>query len=365
MSRIERSAGQALSRDSLTQESFQIMLAIGKLAEAVVAKAAAGDIKSNLATLVERIGVYFTHEERAMDRENYAGRRWHKIVHADIMSELQLAVCRSAENAASIDRDFLVRIRSIFIQHTEDDDIFKAKVKMGLLPVALPDVHPADLADVIEDMDHEQRLAVFGHLERDLASDTLEEVEPAVQRALVSSMDEDLVAELVEEMTPAQAADLLTALAGTQKEDILPRINAAKAGKIRAIIDAQAEHILNYATTRYISLAVTLTVGETIGKYRELAGNAAVTMYIYVTSPEGVLLGVVDAKALLLADHSERLSDVMAGQVISLGEGDTMATAAKMFSHYGFGAIPVVDADDILKGVIPARDIMRLSFRTD
>ena len=83
---------------------------------------------------------------------------------------------------------------------------FKGNVKLNVLKEKLPDIHPVDLADILEELNEEQRTAIFNELDTEQASDTLEEIEPRVQRSLISSMDKERVAELIDEMTPAQAA---------------------------------------------------------------------------------------------------------------------------------------------------------------
>ena len=89
---------------------------------------------------------------------------------------------------------------------------FEGNVKLNLLKEKLPQIHPVDLADILEELDHDHRVAIFNQLETEHASDTLQEVEPRVQRKLVSSLPIERVAEIVNEMTPAQAADILAAL---------------------------------------------------------------------------------------------------------------------------------------------------------
>lgn len=365
MDEDEKMAKGSLWRDALTQESLRVMLAIGKLSEMLSAKARPAEIEAGLSHLIELVTEHFLHEEELMDEEGYAGRAWHKIVHRDILDDLKLAACHTDGPSPAIDKSFLTKIRSIFIQHSDDDDIFKARAKFDLLTEALAEVHPADLADVLEELGPEERFTVFNQLDTEQASDTLEEIEPPVQRALVSSLSVERVAELVDEMTPAQAADLLAVLNESERTAILQRIAAAKAAKIRALVERRAANILSFTTLRYIGMPPTATIGEVTGRYRSLAENAAVPMYIYVIGPNGILLGVIDCKAILAANLSDKLSEVMTGRFVSLAEGDTLATAAQLFGHYGFAALPVVDSDSILKGVVPARDLMQLTLRQD
>jgi hypothetical protein len=126
---------------------------------------------------------------------------------------------------------------------------FNGDLKLNLLKAKLPQIHPVDLADILEEVDHDSRVAIFKELGTDHASETLMEVEPRVQRTLVSSLPVERVAELVDEMTPAQAADVLAALPSADSDAILDKVDPAKATKIHALIDKHDLRIADYATT--------------------------------------------------------------------------------------------------------------------
>lgn len=240
---------------------------------------------------------------------------------------------------------------------------FKGNVKLNVLKAKLPEIHPVDLADILEELEPDQRLAIFSALDTEQASDTLEEIEPRVQRELVSALPVERVVELVNDMTPGQAADVVAALPGDDVDAILERIDATDAAKIRALLDKQEEHILDFATTHYIRFEPASTVGEVQVLYRDVARNADVVMYIYVTNTLGVLLGIIDIKELLQANLSDKLCDVMTSNVVSLTKESTLSEATKLFARYSFRAIPIVDETDVLLGVIPYRDIMQLEHR--
>ena len=95
--------------------------------------------------------------------------------------------------------------------------------------------------------------------------------------------------------------------------------------------------------------------------YRNVAKNADVVMYVYVTDTAGSLLGVIDIRELLQAELHDQLSDIMTSNVVVLHETESVADARKLFARYGFRAIPVVDEANLLKGVIPYRDVMQLA----
>lgn len=238
---------------------------------------------------------------------------------------------------------------------------FQGNVKLNVLKAKLPEIHPVDLADILEELDHEQRMAIFSQLDTEQASDTLEEVEPRVQRQLVSSLSVERTAELVDEMTPAQAADLLAALPAPDVDLILARIAPADAARIRFLLERHEDRISAYATPHYIALPPETAVRDVIRRYRELARNADVVMYVYVTDPAGCLRGVVDIRELLHAELRDQLTDIMTSNMVVAQENESVADTRKLFARYGFRAIPVVDKKNVMKGVIPYRDVMQLA----
>jgi Mg/Co/Ni transporter MgtE len=237
---------------------------------------------------------------------------------------------------------------------------FKGNVKLNILKETLPEIHPVDLADILEELPEEQRIAVFNELETEHASDTLEEIEPRVQRAIISSLTKERNAELVGDMTPAQAADVLSILPTPDAEEILDLMNPTDAEQIEAIMEKQDHTISDLVTSHYICLTPEIPAAVVIADFRRLAMEADVVDYLYVTGPDNRLMGVVSLAELLMAEPRTPLSDIMSTQVISLDTGDSISDAEEKFTRYAFSALPVINADDILYGVVPFRDIMNL-----
>jgi magnesium transporter len=244
-----------------------------------------------------------------------------------------------------------------------DMSSFRGNVKLNLLKEKLPEIHPVDLANILEELEHEHRMAIFNELDTGHASDTLEEVEPRVQRKLVSSLPVERAAELVNEMTPAQAADVLAALPDPATDAILEKVDAEEAVKIRSLIEKHDDHILDFATSHYITFPPETTVGDVLEGFRESAKGADVVMYVYVTDPANVLLGVVDIRELLQANPADTLDRIMTTNLVTLDENDTVAEASRLFTRYSFRAVPIVGEGNVMKGAIPYRDIMQLSHR--
>lgn len=251
-----------------------------------------------------------------------------------------------------------------YVQHLpESIGSFRGNIKLKILKETLPEIHPVDLADILEELEENQRLAIFNELDTEHASDTLEEMEPRVQRSLISSLENERVADLIDEMTPAQAADVLSILPSEEAEKILDLMEHEETDKIESLLEEQDDTISNLATVQYISMRSDATVSETIDNFRRVAPDKDVVTYVYVVDEENRLLGVVAIQELLMAGTEDRLGDIMATQVIRLHPEDKITEAREAFARYGFRALPVTNEESTIVGVVPYRDIMNLEHR--
>jgi CBS domain-containing protein/sporulation protein YlmC with PRC-barrel domain len=245
----------------------------------------------------------------------------------------------------------------------EDIGSFRGNLQFKVLKEKLADLHPVDLADILEEMDPDQRVEVLEGLDPEQASDTLEEIDPNIQRDLVETMKVEKVAQLVGRMTTGQAADVLSSLSASEAKSILQLIDPQDATKIRSIMDLQEENILDYATQEYISFPPDYTVERAQDDYRTVAKGKDVVMYIYVLDEQKHLLGVIDLKELLLADDHALLKDIMEDHVHTLDPDSTLKEATEKFNRYEYRAIPISDDDYVMQGVVTYRDIIGLKHR--
>ncbi len=239
----------------------------------------------------------------------------------------------------------------------------QGELKLNVLKEALSEIHPADLADIVEELDSEQRVTLMEGLEPSQASDTLEEIDPAVQRDIVFALKKERVAQLIGEMTPGQAADVLSVLPADEKRTIAKLLDPRLVDKIGEIIEKQETNILSFATSKFLKCRGNMAADETLHHFRKNARGMDVVMYFYIVDEKDRLLGVLDIKELLMADFTTKLSELMVENVISLKCDSTMKEAAATFLRYGFRALPVVDDDGVLQGVVPYRDVMNLKHR--
>jgi len=240
---------------------------------------------------------------------------------------------------------------------------FKGDIKLKILKEKLSEIHPADLADILEELDRKQRLVIFNELDAPSASDTLEEIEPAVQRDIVSSLQKDKVAQLIDMMTPGQAADILSALPIPEVDAILELLKKENVQKIKAIIEKQEEKILNFATSKILKFLPDITAKTVQEEYHQMAKDKDVLTYLYVINQQDTLLGVIDLQELIQAPKEVQLKDIMTAPVITLNPESTLKEALDLFVHYEFKAIPIIDPNKKLLGAILYRDIMNLKHR--
>lgn len=238
---------------------------------------------------------------------------------------------------------------------------FTGNVKLKILKEKLNDLPPVDLVEILEDLDHEQRVAVIDQLDTEQASDTLEEIGPNMQREIISSLKKEKVAQLLDEMTPGQAADVLLVLAFENRKAIMDLMDEENIDKIKSILEKRQDNIINIITGKYIRVRPDEIIEAVQNGYPRIAKDKDEVMYLYVVDESDKLLGVVDVKDLLRADDKALLKGIMVKNVVILKEESTLGEASAMFSRYDFRALPVTDNNDKMVGVVRYRDITKLT----
>jgi CBS domain-containing protein/sporulation protein YlmC with PRC-barrel domain len=246
----------------------------------------------------------------------------------------------------------------------EDLGSFTGAVKLKVLKEQLSELPPVDLADILEELAPEQRMAIFGALDTARASDTLEALDPKVQRDVVASLDKETVARLINEMSPAQAADLLAVLPWWDVKALMHLLgDRERKAKLTAILEKQDEEAVHFSTSRFLKFSPEKTVAQVKAGFPEAAKGKVETTYLYVVDERDKLLGVVDSKALLLAEENARLDEIMTTKVIALGPQRTLRDASELFSRYLFRALPITDDGAKILGVLRYRDVVALRHR--
>ena len=262
------------------------------------------------------------------------------------------------------DRNKDNRVSWLYVQPLPEQlGSFTGNIKLKVPKAQLNDIHPVDLADILEELEGGQRVALFNALDAEQASDALEEIEPRVQRELIHAIAKERAALLINEMSPAQAADILAILPRDEAATILKLIDRDKSSKVEHIIGQHDEQILLYASSKLIRLPPTTSAAEVLERYRELASGKDVVTYVYVTDSTGALKGVVDLREIVEAQPGQTLGEIMTQHVIALPKDGTLREAVMLFERYSFRALPITDENDQLLGAVSSRDMRALKPR--
>jgi magnesium transporter len=222
----------------------------------------------------------------------------------------------------------------------------------------LSHLHPADLADIIEDLSGRDRSAIFHALDTETAAEALEEIDPKIQKALIETVPVEKASDIVEEMSPSEAADLLADLTEERAEEILEGMEQEKAEDLRELLVHADETSGALMTTAYLSLPPGVIVETAIARLRAEAPNLDIIDYVYVVDEEEMLLGVVSIRDLLTAHAHQPLSEILAPRVVSVKLDEDQNEVVEAFAKYGFRALHVVDEGNHLRGVIGFRSVL-------
>jgi magnesium transporter len=241
-----------------------------------------------------------------------------------------------------------------FVQPLASPDLLRLKITQS----RLAQLHPADLADIIEDLDINQRSAVFQSLDVETAAETLEETDPKIQVSLIEDLDASDASDIIEEMSLSEAADLIQDLPKDTAEDILNEMEQESADDIKELLVHPEETAGGLMTTAFLSFIPSVTAGEAINAIREGAEDMDLIYYAYVTDEDSRLLGVISLRDLLLAGPETPLAEIMDTRVVAVSLDEEKDQIASHFAKYGMMAIPVIDEENRIKGAIIFKNLL-------
>jgi magnesium transporter len=234
------------------------------------------------------------------------------------------------------------------------------RVRLKLAYERLSKLHPADIADILEELAPAEREAVFGSLKQEVAAEALEEIDPKMQIELMRSIDSDKAADIVEEMDPDAAADLLGDLPQETSEEILEEMEPEERQEVSELLAFHENSAAGRMTTDYIALSPEHTVGDAIDRLRSFEGPVETISSIYLVDAQEKLVGSVPLVSLVLASGGTRLGALAPDHVIYVEANASDKDVAEMFDKYNLLTLPVVDEEQHLAGIITADDIISL-----
>jgi CBS domain-containing protein/sporulation protein YlmC with PRC-barrel domain len=246
----------------------------------------------------------------------------------------------------------------IMWESVESLEMVNDNLQLSIPYQKLSTLHPADLADILEEMDVNYRKKVFESLDENLAADTLEEIQPEIQRNLIESISETKAAEVFESMPNDEIADILDEVDEETAEKLLMSMEKEDAEEVRVLMKYEDETVGSIMNKDFISFNINITTQETIELLRELKPDDEVAYYIYIVDEEEKLQGVVSLRDLVVSDPGSKLRDIMDKSVIKVKDDESMEESMELAVKYGLLSLPVVDEEDKLCGIVIMTDII-------
>ena len=225
-------------------------------------------------------------------------------------------------------------------------------IQISLKQEQIKQLHAGELADIIEELDRDERVSLVQSLSAEHAAEVLDEADLDVQTAILRDLDTELAADILEEMEPAAAVDVIDKLPANAQQSIMAAMEEDDRTRLAPLVQAKADTAASLMTVNFLSCLETYSAAETLGFVRKNAEEIESISYVYCVDERGSLTGVASLRDLLLADPASPLSLIMNRRLATLSGDEDWEEIANLFLKYRFKALPVVDAESRVVGII-------------
>ena len=232
------------------------------------------------------------------------------------------------------------------------------KVQLNVSHTRLADLRPADIADILEQLDADEASAMLDRLDTETAADAFNEVEPSRQYEILSELDPERASDLLETLAPDDAADILADLPQEEAERLLNLMPANESRPIRELLRYGAETAGGIMTNEVLSLAQEMTVEDALVYLRQHSDHMEMVYYLFIVDTERHLVGVVTLRELVVAEPTARMKDLMNPDVIKVTTDTDQEKVAQVIAKYDLLGVPVVDSENHLVGLITVDDVI-------
>ena len=241
-----------------------------------------------------------------------------------------------------------------FVEPLTHDQSMRLKVPAE----KLAELHPSDIAEIISDLNRAEHSDLLHKLNIKQLADTLEEVEPDFQADLIEHFTDEKVADVLEEMSPDEAADLLSELPPERSNDLLKLMDKEEAEEVQELLRYEEDTAGGLMTTEYVSVFPNMTAAQTIDHLRKVGEEAELVYYVYVTDNQDHLIGVFSLSDLIVARPETPITDFMHKRVVSVELDTKQDEIAQIIAKYNLIAVPVVDAENKMHGIVTSDDAL-------
>ena len=232
------------------------------------------------------------------------------------------------------------------------------RLRLNISHALLEKMHPADLADIVEELGPEDREAILSAIDSEVAADALSEVDPRMQARILESLDAETAADIVEEMAPDEAADALAELEDETSEEILDEMETEPKADVKELLEFEEDSAGGLMTTEYVALHQDATVADGIAALKENEELLEALNTLFLAGPGERLVGAVPVARLFVASPATPLKELCAETLVKVSVDEKQERVIELFDKYNVLTLPVLDAEGRLAGVITADDII-------
>jgi CBS domain-containing protein len=232
------------------------------------------------------------------------------------------------------------------------------KVRLEVAQRALAQMHPADLAEIVEDLDRDERTALLQRMDVETAADALEEAPPEITAQLLEEVPPEKAADILEEMAPDEAADVLGQLPSAARRELLAAMERPEAREVQRLLGYPSDSAGGLMTPERVQLGAQQTVADALAEVRRRAEDLPLVYEIFLTDERGVLLGLCTLRDLITAEPATPLGRISRDVPASVEPRASVRDVAHAASKYNLVSVPVVDAAGVLLGMVTIDDIL-------
>ena len=232
------------------------------------------------------------------------------------------------------------------------------RLKLRISHDRLGRLHPADLADIVEELAPPEREALFETLDDEVAAETLTEVDPKIQAGILKSLDKERAADIVEEMAPDSAADALGELEAEKSQEILQDMEQVPAAEVEELLEYEADTAGGMMTTQYVAVHESARVGDALEALRGNENLLRSLTHVFLMDKDQALIAAVPLGRLFVAAEGAPLRSLAFLETPKVHLDDDRERVVELFDKYNLLTLPVVDDEGELSGVITADDVI-------
>lgn len=294
--------------------------------------------------------------------------------------DLKIAIQDTKATVAAVDAGLQGRLRQLGISNTANrlmklfdlsipnqlvlwdnvEAVNFGKTEAGLSKSmsSLNRLHPSDMADIMEEMDHNTQVEIFSAMDTERAADVLEELKPDTQDVLLESLPAEKIADVLEIMPTDEIADILDEIDEAKAEELLKEMDGEVSGEVRELMEYDDNEIGSLMTTDYLCFHGIDTVEAALDVLRRDKPEFDTIYYLYIISEKGELEAALSLRDIIVSGPDSRLGDIMNRDIVYVHDTDPIDTLNEIVSKYNLLAVPVVDANRILLGMVIINDIL-------